>query len=130
MSRTRKAILETFSAELRARLRHRYRGHLPSAATVAAHFNLQLLDPTLQVSQETVRRWIRGVSFPDTERTSVLAGWLGLDLHRALLCGDREAPQRRSSDLADELITMIKNVPSEKRLILVEWLRLIAPQSG
>ncbi len=129
MSRTRKAILETFSAELRARLRHRYRGDLPSAATVAAHFNLQLLDPTLQVSQETVRRWIRGVSFPDTERTSVLAGWLGLDLHRALLCGDK-APQRRSSDLADELITMIKNVPSEKRLILVEWLRLIAPQSG
>lgn len=76
-------IREAFAAQLRARLRQRFRGKLPSAAIVAREFNLRA-NGVLPISQESTRRWIRGNSIPDAPRLAVLAAWLNLDFNAAL----------------------------------------------
>lgn len=76
-------IREAFAAQLRDRLRQRFRGKLPSAAIVAREFNLRA-GAVLPISQESTRRWIRGTSIPDAPRLAVLAAWLHLDFNAAL----------------------------------------------
>lgn len=52
---------------------------MPSAAVVARDFNFR--SPQLSpISQETARRWIRGLSVPEIERLSILATWLKIDV--------------------------------------------------
>ena len=75
-------IKENFSAILRDSLRKRF-GRIPSAAVVAREFNLRAYD-TSPVSQESARRWLRGVSLPEEERLRVLVNWLNLDFNAAL----------------------------------------------
>ena len=75
-------IKENFSALLRDSLRARF-GRIPSAAVVAREFNLRAYD-TAPVSQESARRWLRGVSLPEEERLRVLVNWLNLDFNEAL----------------------------------------------
>jgi hypothetical protein len=75
-------IKENFSALLRDSLRSRY-GRIPSAAIVAREFNLRAYD-TSPVSQESARRWLRGVSLPEEERLRILVNWLHLDFNKAL----------------------------------------------
>lgn len=75
-------IKENFSALLRDSLRSRY-GRIPSAAVVAREFNLRAYD-TSPVSQESARRWLRGVSLPEEERLRILVNWLQLDFNKAL----------------------------------------------
>jgi hypothetical protein len=75
-------IKESFSALLRNSLRARY-GRIPSAAVVAREFNLRAYD-TSPISQESARRWLRGVSLPEEERLRVLVNWLNLDFNEAL----------------------------------------------
>lgn len=76
-------IRAAFAAQLRERLRHRFRGKLPSAAIVAREFNLRAKG-VLPISQESTRRWIRGYSIPDAPRLAVLAAWLNLDFNSCL----------------------------------------------
>ncbi len=75
-------IKENFSALLRDSLRSRF-GRIPSAAVVAREFNLRAYD-TSPISQESARRWLRGVSLPEEERLRVLVNWLNLDFNEAL----------------------------------------------
>jgi hypothetical protein len=81
---TRLQIQETFSAQLRLRLQQRFRGRLPSAATLATHFNCRVSETTSGISNETARRWLRGECIPDKWRMRVLVKWLGIDLQKAL----------------------------------------------
>jgi hypothetical protein len=80
-------IKDNFSALLRDSLRSRF-GRIPSAAVVAREFNLRAYD-TAPISQESARRWIRGVSLPEEERLRVLVNWLDLDFNRVLRAKDR-----------------------------------------
>lgn len=75
-------VKNNFSALLRDCLRNRY-GRIPSAAVVAREFNLRAYDTT-PISQESARRWIRGVSLPEEERLRILVEWLDLDFNEAL----------------------------------------------
>lgn len=50
---------------------------------MAREFNLRAYDTT-PISQESARRWIRGVSLPEEERLRVLVEWLDLDFNEAL----------------------------------------------
>lgn len=75
-------VKNNFSALLRDCLRSRY-GKIPSAAVVAREFNLRAYDTT-PISQESARRWIRGVSLPEEERLRILVEWLDLDFNEAL----------------------------------------------
>lgn len=78
-------IKENFAALLRDSLRSRF-GRIPSAAVVAREFNLRAYD-TPPISQESARRWMRGVSLPEEQRLRVLVNWLNLDFNAALRPG-------------------------------------------
>ncbi len=80
-------IKDNFSALLRDSLRSRF-GRIPSAAVVAREFNLRAYD-TAPISQESARRWIRGVSLPEEERLRVLVNWLDLDFNQVLRARER-----------------------------------------
>ncbi len=70
---------EAFSQSLRESLKHHY-GKLPSAEVVARNFNLRA-HGTTPVTQESVRRWMRGESFPKPDHLIVLVQWLHLNLN-------------------------------------------------
>ena len=72
--------MNSFSAELRESLHNKY-GRVPSAAFLAVHFNRYFSEGT-PVSQETTRKWIRGVSMPSYIHLKVLIVWLTLDIRR------------------------------------------------
>ncbi len=69
-------VKQAFSIELVASLKRAYGGRMPSMATVARDFSLK--SPHLShISNETVRKWIRGDSLPHISRMQVLIDWLG-----------------------------------------------------
>jgi hypothetical protein len=92
-------IKDNFSALLRDSLRSRF-GRIPSAAVVAREFNLRAYD-TAPISQESARRWIRGVSLPEEERLRVLVNWLDLDFNKVLRAQER-LPGRGIQMLRDQ----------------------------
>ena len=53
---------------------------VPSAAFIAKEFNLRIegMEP---ISQESARRWIRGLAIPEFDKLLVLRSWLDLDLN-------------------------------------------------
>ena len=73
---------ERFSYLLRENLKNRY-GKIPSAEIVARNFNIRAYGTT-PVTQESVRRWIRGESLPKPEHLIVLVRWLGLNLNQII----------------------------------------------
>ena len=70
---------ESFSAQLRDRLRKRY-GRLPAASFVAIQFN-RCNKSERPISQETARRWMRGVSMPSYFHLFALSSWLAFDFN-------------------------------------------------
>ena len=57
-----------------------YYGRIPSASILARDFNLRADEGLRAISQETARRWIRGMSLPEFDKLQVLAQWLNLDV--------------------------------------------------
>ena len=70
---------ESFSTQLRERLRKKY-GRLPAASFVAIHFN-RFNKSERPISQETARRWMRGVSMPSYLNLLALSSWLAFDFN-------------------------------------------------
>ena len=71
------SVTEQFGHVFRGALKEAY-GKIPSAAFVAVQFNRRC-QGTEAVSQESVRRWIRGFSIPGPDRLWVLSSWLEID---------------------------------------------------
>ncbi|MEY3106172.1 MAG: hypothetical protein RIT35_335 [Pseudomonadota bacterium] len=71
---------DAFSHALRESLKLQY-GKLPSAEVVARNFNLRA-HGTTPVTQESVRRWIRGESLPKPDHLIILVQWLHLNLNQ------------------------------------------------
>lgn len=69
-------VKQAFSVELVESLKRAYGGQMPSIATVARDFSLKSPHLT-HVSNETIRKWIRGESLPHVSRMQVLIEWLG-----------------------------------------------------
>ncbi len=112
---TRKQLLEVFSTQLQIKLRTHFRGRIPSAAAIAIYFNLQAQDINLQISQETARRWTRGVCLPDPERLRILVSWIGIDLHGALSCAPKSPPNEQSDSMVQELVKLFQNLSVSQR---------------
>ena len=55
-------------------------GRMPSAAVVARDFNLRCTQDVKPITNETSRRWIKGISLPELARLNVLANWINLDI--------------------------------------------------
>ena len=70
---------DKFSRMLCLALVHHY-GRMPSAAVVARDFNLRCTQDVKPITNETSRRWIKGISLPELARLNVLANWINLDI--------------------------------------------------
>jgi len=57
-----------------------YYGRVPSASILARDFNFRVGIEGTQISQETARRWIRGISMPELDKLQVLVDWLNLEM--------------------------------------------------
>ncbi len=75
-------IEDRFATELRDALRQRY-GKIPPAAFITTEFNRRLTSKN-GVSQECMRRWLRGLSMPSYFHFQTLSLWLGLNANRSL----------------------------------------------
>lgn len=141
-------IKENFAALLRDSLRSRF-GRIPSAAIVAREFNLRAYD-TPPISQESARRWIRGVSLPEEQRLRILVNWLNLDFNAALRPGrhlngarpngqmhDGHQPtshtlngngfpreQHRISEQPADLSVLVQQLNAEQRQVLESFMKV------
>ena len=68
-----------FSDELNKALKLRYKSKKISALYFATQFNKQCKKSSLHISQESARKWLKRLSFPNQERVMVLILWLKLD---------------------------------------------------
>ncbi len=72
-------LKDVFSEALVQALIARY-SKIPSAAFVAKEFNLRALDID-PISQESARKWLRGLGVPKLNKLLILQAWLGMDMH-------------------------------------------------
>lgn len=73
------SVKQAFSTKLVDGLKKVYGGRMPAISTVARDFSLK--SPHLpHISDETIRKWIRGSCLPHVSRMQVLVEWLGQEL--------------------------------------------------
>jgi hypothetical protein len=70
---------------------------VPAAAVIARDFNLRAygIDP---ITQESARRWIRGISIPEEDRLKILIEWLSLDFNEVLCSNSNDDRHARAGD--------------------------------
>jgi transcriptional regulator with XRE-family HTH domain len=84
-------IKNQFSASLNQQLISYYR-RIPSASILARDFNSRAHGIMNPVTQETARRWIRGLSMPEMDKLQILIQWLDIKIDLSL--GSLEAENR------------------------------------
>jgi hypothetical protein len=65
-----------FAAHFKEKLKVRYK-KVPSTSFIANEFNLRAVDSSL-VSREAVRKWLKGLSFPKSDKLTVMRKWLDI----------------------------------------------------
>ena len=120
----KQALRDSFSLSLVNALALRYR-EIPSAAFVAKEFNLRTstLEP---ITQESARRWLRGLAIPELDKLLVLRSWLDLDLN-ALGMPSVEAVEKRNAELKgstlekqEEFINTTKSIKDALQVLMKE----------
>ena len=69
-------IRKKFSAHFKEQLKKRYK-KVPSTNFIANEFNLRA-HVSATVSREAVRKWLNGLSFPKSDKLSVMRKWLDI----------------------------------------------------
>jgi hypothetical protein len=69
-------LRKKFSAHFKEQLKKRYK-KVPSTSFIANEFNLRAHDSET-VTREAVRKWLNGLSFPKSDKLSVMRKWLDL----------------------------------------------------
>lgn len=72
-------IKNRFSIVLNQQLLGYYR-RIPSASILARDFNSRASGTINPITQETARRWIRGLSMPEMDKLQILIQWLDLQI--------------------------------------------------
>jgi len=75
----KQTLRDAFATALANGLRQRYRS-VPTAAFVSKEFNRRA-HATEAITQESARRWLRGLAVPELAKLLVLRSWLDLDLN-------------------------------------------------
>ena len=93
---SKQALRDSFALALANGLLKRYQA-VPSAAFLAKEFNLrsEVAEP---ITQESARRWLRGLAIPELDKLLVLRSWLDLDLN-ALGMPSIEGIEKRGAQL-------------------------------
>jgi len=94
----KKLLRDSFALELKKCLLQHYQ-ELPSAAFIAKEFNLRS-HTTEAITQESARRWIRGLAIPDLAKLLVLRSWLDLDIN-ALGAPSLESVEKNGGTLSN-----------------------------
>ena len=76
---SRKELQESFALALANALLMHYR-EIPSASFLAREFNLRNYHSE-PITQESARRWLKGLAIPKFDKLLILRSWLGLDLN-------------------------------------------------
>ena len=87
-------LKDVFSKALVQALIARY-STMPSAAFVAREFNLRALDID-PISQESARKWLRGLGVPKLNKLVILQVWLGIDLNSLNIYSSEESLKDKS----------------------------------
>lgn len=90
-------------------------GRIPSAAVAARDFNLRNPN-TPAISEETARRWMRGLSLPEGERMTVLVRWLGLDMNG--IFGDQQTPVFPGRPDQQEVLILLNELNATQLAVL------------
>ena len=126
---------ERFGYFLRDALKRTFKS-LPTAARFAEEFNLrnQGREP---ITQESARKWMRGVSIPHLQRLGVLISWLDLDIHEVLAgCPSKSHPHlhqvsqfgRLTNLRVEELIGLFSKLNCEQQESFLSLVETIPPQ--
>lgn len=92
-------LRDSFASALKKCLVRRYK-ELPSAAFVAKEFSLRT-HTTEAITQESARRWLKGLAIPDLAKLLVLRNWLDLDIN-ALGVASVESLEKTGGSLVTE----------------------------
>ena len=120
----KQALRDSFSLSLVNALALRYQ-EIPSAAFVAKEFNLRT-STSDSITQESARRWLRGLAIPELDKLLVLRSWLDLDLN-ALGMPSVEAAEKRDAELKgstlekqEEFINTAKSIKKALQVLMKE----------
>ena len=120
----KQALRDSFSLSLVKALALRYQ-EIPSAAFVAKEFNLRT-STSEPITQESARRWLRGLAIPELDKLLVLRSWLNLDLN-ALGMPSVEAVEKRNAELKgitlekqEEFINTTKSIKDALQVLMKE----------
>lgn len=120
----KQALRDSFSLSLVKALALRYQ-EIPSAAFVAKEFNLRT-STSDSITQESARRWLRGLAIPELDKLLVLRSWLDLDLN-ALGMPSVEAVEKRNAELKgstlekqEEFINTTKSIKDALQVLMKE----------
>ena len=120
----KQALRDSFSLSLVKALALRYQ-EIPSAAFVAKEFNLRT-STSEPITQESARRWLRGLAIPELDKLLVLRSWLDLDLN-ALGMPSVEAAEKRDAELKgstlekqEEFINTTKSIKDALQVLMKE----------
>lgn len=101
-------LRDSFATALKNCLVGRYR-ELPSAAFVAKEFNLRTYT-TEAITQESARRWLKGLALPDLAKLLVLRNWLDLDINALGI------PSAESLEM-DDGVTGVENIAEQEAFV-------------
>jgi len=121
---SKQALRDSFSLALVNALALRYK-EIPSAAFIAKEFNLRA-SRSEPITQESARRWLRGIAIPELDKLLVLRSWLDLDLN-ALGMPSVEAVEMRNAELQggilakqEEFINTTKSIKDALQVLMKE----------
>ena len=128
-----RVLQESFALALANCLLARYR-KIPSASFLAREFNLRAYHCE-SITQETARRWLKGMAIPKFDKMLLLRSWLDLDLN-ALGLPSLEAVIKKNQldkDLLarqEEFVARTQSIKEALAVLMQEVMRLEATIEG
>ena len=121
---------QQFAKELNRQLLEYY-GRIPSAAVLARDFNLRAANVP-QISQETARRWIRGLSIPELDKLQILVDWLSLDTNfmrsnENNLNGSNNKQRARTNPSEAALLEVFRETDTRGKQMLLSMANTLLP---
>jgi len=128
-----KALQESFSLALTNALLLRYH-EIPSAAFLAREFNLRAHYSEL-ITQESARRWLKGLAIPKFDKLLILRAWLDLDLNALGLPSIEATIQKNQSEKdllvrQEAFINRTQSIKEALQILMKEVERLEATLEG
>lgn len=123
---------EVFSKLLCMELVRHY-GRMPSASVVARDFNLRCTQDVKPITNETARRWIKGITLPELVRLNVLSNWINIDignLQKSDSTSNLSATPPPKRDEDDEaLLKIYKKLDLRDKRMIQELMRSLAKKN-